>query len=330
MSRGLLEPWLERKTGLGPELEPKAVEAWQMARFRQLLAYVRAHSPFYRRLYQDVDGSRLRRYGDLAPLPLLCAEDLRQQGGEMLCVPQTEIQRIVTLSTSGSSGPPKRVCFSAADLELTVDFFSYGMSTMTGPDKRVMIFLPGNNPDGLCDLLTRGLRRIQAQPLVYGLVKDLPDAAAALRAFQPHCLVGMPRQMLSLAQACPELRPEVVLFSAENVHEPMRQALAQLWPARVLANWAMTETGYGAGLECRPAGGYHLRHGDLLVEIIDPESGRPLPPGQQGEIVFTTLTREAMPLLRYRSGDFARMIAEPCPCGSALFRLGPVLGHDKY
>jgi len=329
MSGGVLDSWIGARAKLGPEPDPAALVRYQLAQFRQLLDYVRARSPFYQQLYQGIDSSRLRTLADLAELPLIAAGDLRQRGGELLCLPQTQVQRIVTLATSGSSGPPKRLYFSAADLELTMDFFAHGMATMTGNGKRVMICLPGSNPDGLCDLLARGLRRFGAEPLLYGMVSDSAAAAETLRVFRPHCLVGMPRQMLALARLCPEQRPETVLLSAENIPEPLRQELAALWRTTVLAHWGMTETGYGGAVECRPGNGYHLRHADLLVEIIDPESGRPVPPGASGEIVFTTLTREAMPLLRYRSNDLSYLICEPCACGSPLPRLGPVQGHDK-
>jgi len=329
MSGGVLDSWVGARADLGSEPDPAALAGYQLARFRQLLDYARERSPFYQRLYQGIDSGRLRTLADLAALPPLSAEDLRREGGQLLCLPQTRVQRIVTLATSGSSGPPKRLFFSAADLELTVDFFAHGMATMTGRGKRVMICLPGSNPDGLCDLLARGLRRFGAEPLLYGMVSDPAAAAESLRGFRPHCLVGMPRQLLALARLCPEQRPETVLLSAENIPEPLRQELAELWRAQVLAHWGMTETGYGGAVECRPGGGYHLRHADLLVEIIDPASGRPALPGESGEIVFTTLTREAMPLLRYRSNDFSRLINEPCACGSRLPRLGPVQGHDK-
>ena len=77
-------------------------------------------------------------------------------------------------------------------------------------------------------------------------------------------------------------------------------------------------------MACRERAGYHPREADLFFEIVDPSTGEVLPDGVPGEIVFTTLTRRAMPLIRYRTGDFSRWIPEPCPCGSVLKRLGKV------
>ena len=89
----------------------------------------------------------------------------------------------------------------------------------------------------------------------------------------------------------------------------------------------MTEMGWGGGVECEARDGYHLREADLFVEIVDPETGRPLPDGESGEIVVTTLTRAGMPLVRYRTGDISRFHTSPCPCGTVLKRLDRITGR---
>jgi phenylacetate-CoA ligase len=91
----------------------------------------------------------------------------------------------------------------------------------------------------------------------------------------------------------------------------------------------MTEMGFGAAMSCAAQDGYHLREADLLFEIIDPVSGKPLPNGHMGEVVFTTLNHQAMPLIRYRTGDLAAIINRPCPCGSKLRRMAWVQGRKK-
>ena len=89
----------------------------------------------------------------------------------------------------------------------------------------------------------------------------------------------------------------------------------------------MTEMGYGGGVECEALNGYHLREADLLFEIIDTETGRPVPNGYYGEVVFTTLTRRAMPLIRYRTGDIAAFSPSPCACGTILKTMKQVKGR---
>ena len=86
----------------------------------------------------------------------------------------------------------------------------------------------------------------------------------------------------------------------------------------------MTEMGLGGGVDCAAHMGYHLREADLYFEIIDPTTGEPLPDGETGEIVFTTLHRTAMPLIRYRTGDLSRFLPGPCGCGTILKRLDRV------
>ena len=89
----------------------------------------------------------------------------------------------------------------------------------------------------------------------------------------------------------------------------------------------MTEMGLGGAVDCRARCGCHIREADIYIEIVDPTTGQPMPDGKQGEVVFTTLTRNGMPLIRYRTGDLSRIIAEPCPCGTILRRLAWVSGR---
>jgi phenylacetate-coenzyme A ligase PaaK-like adenylate-forming protein len=118
-----------------------------------------------------------------------------------------------------------------------------------------------------------------------------------------------------------------VLLSTDYVPMAIKQKLEQHWGCRVFGHYGMTETGLGGGVECQAENGYHLREADLYTEIVDPETGQPVPDGLPGEVVFTTLTRQGMPLVRYRTGDLARILTEPCPCGTLLKRLERVQGR---
>jgi phenylacetate-coenzyme A ligase PaaK-like adenylate-forming protein len=91
----------------------------------------------------------------------------------------------------------------------------------------------------------------------------------------------------------------------------------------------MTEMGLGGGVDCEAHAGYHLREADLYLEVIDPESGVPLPAGESGEIVVTTLTRQGMPFIRYRTGDLSRLLPDRCPCGTVLQRMDRVRGRKS-
>lgn len=333
-----IDKWIAERTGFGENLSQSNMKQYQLKKLRQIMGYAQEHSPFYRKLYENIDISSLNSIDDLEGLPLIGSEDIVLQGNQMVCLDRSQIKRIVTLTSSGSTAAPKRVFFSADDLELTVDFFANGMATMTGEGERVMICMPCDKPDGIGDLLARGLERIGAKPYRYGAIFDYNDAAAVMQKLVPDCLVGIPGQIMRLAVHTPQMRPAVVLLSADFIPDAIRVRLADIWHCEVYAHYGMTESGLGGGVECGAHSGYHLRHADLLFEIIDPVTGKQKPDGQRGEVVFTTLNRRAMPLIRYRIGDISRIIANPCPCGSNLERLGKVdgryaniinLGEDK-
>jgi phenylacetate-coenzyme A ligase PaaK-like adenylate-forming protein len=146
------------------------------------------------------------------------------------------------------------------------------------------------------------------------------------------CLVGLPVQVLGLARhpeakRIPAGQIKSVLLSADYVPRAVVREIAAAWGAGVYEHYGMTEMGYGGGVQCAAQAGYHLREADLYFEVVDPLSGRPLAPGQMGEVVFTTLTREGLPLIRYRTGDLSRFIEEPCPCGTALRSLEKIRGR---
>lgn len=118
-----------------------------------------------------------------------------------------------------------------------------------------------------------------------------------------------------------------VLLSTDYVPSAIVSELGPAWGCQVYNHYGMTEMGGGGG-EYEAREGYHLREAGLYFEVIDPRTGEPLPDGETGELVFTTLTRKGMPLIRYLTGDVARLISEPCPCGSALRRLSIVNGRS--
>lgn len=329
-----LENWIGGKVlpPGSPPLTRRQIEAHQLDRLRKTVSYVRKSSPFYRTLLSGTDPDGIKDFGDFSRLPFTTPSDVKAQGMRLLCTSQDSIERIVTLQSSGTTGESKRLFFTANDLELTVDFFQHGMSTMVDPGATVIVFLPGERPDSVGDLLKRGLERMGVKTVIHGPVRDQAAARAEILQHESPCLVGIPTQMLALArgqgaQAVPHGWVSSVLLSTDYVPTAIQKALESAWGCRVFTHYGMTETGLGGGVECEERNGYHLREADLYTEIVDPETGEPVPDGLPGEVVFTTLTREGMPLVRYRTGDWARMLTEPCPCGSVLKRLGRVQGR---
>ncbi len=279
------------------------------------LEYASSRSSFYAHL---ADTPPLRSLDELSSLPLISAEDITHRGKEMLCVSASQIQRIVSLQTSGTQSEPKRIYFSRGDLCRTVDFFAEGMGWMCEKGDKVGILLPCSVPDGVGDLLARGLEKLGARPLRLGLVENPALLAKTLLEEKPAVLVGMPWQIRLLALALPDLRPKAVLLSADYVPESIYPLLEEIWGCRVLSHFGMTETCFGCAVESMLHRGMHLRRDEFYAEIIDPESGNILPAGAIGELVLTTLRREAMPLIRYRTGDYARLSKERSSCIEAV------------
>ena len=334
MKKTPMEEWICRKvlpTGEGP-LTPQLLERYQLKKLREVVSYTMHMSPFYRRLFAGTEDLGLEDLTAFSRLPFTTPGDVREQGMRLLCTSQDEIGRVVTLQTSGTTGDAKRVCFTAEDLELTVDFFRHGMATMVATGAIVIIFLPGERPDSVGDLLSRALVRSGINAIVWGPVRDLSEARAEILRHTSPCLVGIPTQILALARgdvagAIPQGWVESVLLSTDYVPTAITEELERLWGCRVFGHYGLTETGLGGGVECEAGDGYHLREADLYTEIVDPDTGRPVPDGRFGEVVFTTLTRQGMPLVRYRTGDLARILPDPCPCGTVLKRLGRVQGR---
>jgi phenylacetate-coenzyme A ligase PaaK-like adenylate-forming protein len=255
------------------------------------------------------------------------AEDILLRGNELCRLSQKDIRRIVTLKTSGSYGAPKRLYFSDSDIEHTVDFFAEGMKFMCGEGDNVLICMGNTLPDGIGTLLSEGLERIGAKPNLFGGISDYAAAADCCRETRPHTLVGIPSQLRRLALTAPDLRPANVLLSADYIAESVVKTLTRIWETRVFTHYGLTESGLGFAVQCPALEGQHIRHDEFTVEIIDPNTGENLPDGEWGEIVFTTLRREAMPLFRYRTGDISRLISAPCKCGHDKPRLDRVLGR---
>lgn len=322
-----LDQWINQKIeGPAGVLLREELEKYQLLRLKETLRLVQAQSPFYQALLAGVEVEDIKGLEELERIPFTFPENLRAEPFSFLCVRPEEISRIVTLSTSGTTGDPKRFFFTREDQELTIDFFHHGMSTLVGPGDSVLILLPGERPGSVGDLLQQALGRLGVSAAIHGPVRDAEDTLAQINEHKYTCLVGIPTQVLSLArhERAGYKRGaslKTVLLSTDYVPRSIVKAVEDSWDCRVYNHYGMTETGLGGGVECAALSGYHLREADLLFEVVDPQTGKAVADGMEGEVVFTTLTRRGMPLIRYRTGDYSRFIPEPCPCGTALKRL---------
>ncbi|MBO4289192.1 MAG: methyltransferase domain-containing protein [Lachnospiraceae bacterium] len=277
------------------------------------------------------------RYLELAEqtkdLPFTAEEALTGSRPRLLSAEPKDIARIITVDTSGSTGEKKRIYFTDEDLQRTADFFTTGMAPMIREGDRVTVFMRGTGTYSIAGLLKIAVERLGGSVENYGEIRDLAHAAAAAEGAD--CLVMLPGDAAALAALYPGLRPKSVLLSADYIPQAVTQRVTRAWNCRLFRHWGMTETGYGGAVTSEAEGPYLLRR-DLFAEIADPESGRRLPFGEQGEIVITTVGREGMPFTRYRTGDLGRLVIDingrpgltdlrgrlsdevPLPCGRSI------------
>ncbi len=332
MKKTTLDGWIDATIGPGTTLEE-----YQLRMLRKTLALVRRHSRYGAEKFAAVSPEEIHTLADVHKLPFTTAKEVAEYGQGMLCVGGREIHRIVTIPTSGTSGAAKRLFFTQEDQELTRDFFHHGMLNLTGPGGRVLVLLPCDTPGNTGALLCEALGRVPAEALPFGIVtaENADEAEALLLESEADAIVGIPTQLLWLAggplAGCIRRagRLKSALLATDHVPAPLAKRIEQAWGCRVFEHYGLTESGLGGGVSCEAQGGYHLREADLLVEIVDAETGQPLPDGQEGEVVFTTLTRRAMPLIRYRTGDRACFSLRPCACGSSLRTLCRVEGRSR-
>jgi phenylacetate-coenzyme A ligase PaaK-like adenylate-forming protein len=189
-----------------------------------------------------------------------------------------------------------------------------------------MILLPGDRPNSVGDLLAKALLRMNVFSEIHGFVYNPQSTVDAIINNEINCLVGVPVQVLSLVRCGngkERLKNKIkaILLTTDHVPKAIVEVLTNSLNCAVYNHYGMTEMGWGGGVECEAHDDYHMREADLFIEIVDPKTGRILPDGKTGEIVITTLSRDGMPLIRYRTGDMSMFHTSICPCGTILKRM---------
>jgi phenylacetate-coenzyme A ligase PaaK-like adenylate-forming protein len=325
----MIDAWIKAKIGLPGHcaLTRESIEAWQADRLRRTLAHMVAHSPFYSSLLSGISLDKdILSISDACKLPFTDEDDLTRDGHRMVCTSASEVSRIVTLPTSGTTGAPKRIFFTEADQELMIDYIHHGLAIMAGAEDVFLVLMPCERPGSVGDLVRIGLERGGVRVIPRGILPfDGSRDAEMLDMMEQEgisSLLATASAALRLSEKSRgRLRLRSVLLSAEYVSSEARAAIEANWGCLVYEHYGMTEMGLGGAMACAAREGYHPREADLLFEIVDPQTGAVLPDGEWGEVVFTTLTREAMPFVRYRTGDRGRFLPGQCPCGSVLKRL---------
>ena len=334
MGRSHLDCWLAGR--MDRDTVPSGLElrGWLLERLRTLVDHARHGSPFYGRHLAGVRGAELNSLEDFARLPMITPEHLRANPDALLSVSRDEIERVVTLSSSGTTGEPKRIFHTTDDLAATVDFFGWGMANMVEPGGTALVLLPGARPGGVGQLLDEALSRHGSRAVALGELTDAGAAVDRCLAEDASCVVGSPAHVNLLSHAweargLPKGAIRSALLCWDVIPDAVRSSVAERLGCRVFRHWGMIETGLGGAVECAPGSGMHLRETDVYVEIVDPRTGALMPDGEFGDMVVTTPLKLGMPLIRYRTGDVGRILAGECPCGSPLRRLDPLVRRRR-
>ena len=309
-------------------LSKKDIVNYNIRKFNETIKRAKK-SDFYAEKLKNINN--IQNIDDIKKIPFTDEEDIRKHYKKMLCVPIGEIERIVHINTSGSTGNSKTIFFSKKDLEYTVNFFMHGLSQISGRNDKMLILMPFKNENSVGDLVAKSVLRLGIQPLKHGLIENFDDTLEKLKISDS--LVGSPVQILALARYSKfkkrNKKLKGILISSDFVLKDLIDEIEEIFQCKVYNHYGMTETAYGCAVECNFHLGMHPRENDIYLEIIDPVSNENTADGEYGEIVLTSFNREAMPLIRYKTGDRGRFLKNSCDCHSDLKCLDYISGRIK-
>jgi phenylacetate-CoA ligase len=312
------------------------VEQLQLERLQSTLNRVYRNVAFYKKRFDrlKIPPDEIQTIQNLARFPLTAKEDLRESYPYgMFALPLREVVRIH--SSSGVTGKPTVTGYTKNDLhhwgQLTARVLAAG--GVTKDDVVQITFKYG--------LFTGAFGLHQGAELIGASVIPMSTGntrkqVLIMQDYKTTALVGTPSYALLLARYMEKeginpksLSLKLGLFGAEPCPEPMRKEIEERLSISATDNYGVSEVmGPGVSAECEYKNGLHLYEDHFIPEVIDPQTLQVLPPGAEGELVLTTLTKEAFPLVRYRTRDITSLDYSPCPCGRTQVRMKKVLGRS--
>ena len=311
------------------------IQQLQLERLQANMNRAYRNVAFYRQRFEElgISPEDIQSLDDLQNLPLTEKDDLRAgYPYAMFAVPLREVVRIHM--SSGTTGQPIVVGYTSNDLRHWTDLVARSLAAVgvTKDDVVQIFFGYGMFTAGFGYHHAADALGASVIPVSLG---DTHQEVAVVRDFRTTVIIGTPYYALSLAAATEELGVDpnelslrIGLFGGEAWDESVRQHIETRLFIKAYDIYGLVEIGgLGVSFECPERAGLHIAEDQFLVEVIDPDTGRALTPGEEGELVFTTLNKEAFPLLRYRSGDLSSLNIEPCPCGRTHARMSRVSRH---
>jgi phenylacetate-CoA ligase len=315
-----------------------AQQAHQYNALKELLAYIKGHSAFYKKLLQHTDINSIKTIEDLQLIPTTSKADMQAHNWDFLCVPKEEIKEYT--ATSGTMGRPVTIALTENDLQrLSYNEHQSFLCADGGPQDiyQLMLTLDRQFMAGMA--YYSGIRRLGA-----ALARTGPGLPAmqweTIMRLQVNSIVAVPSFILKMIEWAMEHNIALEASPVKKIiciGESLRNADLELnalgkkiydqWPVQLYSTYASTEM-QTAFTECNAGRGGHEQPDLIIAEILD-EEGKPVAPGEYGEVVITTLGIEGMPLLRYRTGDICTFHETSCNCGRMSRRLSPVLGRKQ-
>lgn len=316
-------------------MDRRQLRQLQQNSLQQVLERAYQRVPMYHQRFQQagIKPADIRRLEDLQQLPFTTKSDLRDNYPfGLFAVPPEEVVRVH--ASSGTTGKPTVVGYSRQDIENWSNLVARCL-VMAGAGKSSVVQIAYGY-----GLFTGGLG------LHYGAEKlgavtvpvsggNTPRQIMLMADFGTEILACTPSYALYLAETMEkmeipreQIRLKAGVFGAEPWSQQMRLAIENKLQIKAYDIYGLSEImGPGVGMECSEQNGLHIFEDHFLAEIIDPDSGAVLPPGSKGELVLTTLSKEALPMLRYRTRDIAVLDDAPCPCGRTHVRMEKVMGR---
>ncbi len=313
----------------------EALQQLQLERLQATLVRVYMNVPFYRKKFDElgIDPDSFRSLEDLSKLPFTTKDDLRlSYPYGMFAVPMREVVRIQT--SSGTTGMPTVVVYTRNDIKTWSNLAARILVAggVTQNDIVQIAFDYGLFSGALG--FHYGAERIGASVIPISTVNTRRQVKI-MQDFKTTALMCTPGYALSIAETIKEMDINVNslslkygLFGAEPWSEAIRNELQEKLKIIATDNYGLSEVmGPGVAGECLERNGLHINEDHFLVEIVNPETLEPLPEGETGELVITTLTKEAFPVIRFRTRDLTSIITEPCKCGRTFYRMSKVMGR---
>ncbi|TFG89954.1 MAG: phenylacetate--CoA ligase family protein [Candidatus Atribacteria bacterium] len=315
----------------------RALEELQLKRLKQTVRQAYKNIPFYKKSLSKlhIAPKDITSLKDIQKLPFTTREDLREHYPfGMLAVPKEQVVRLHT--SSGTTGKPKAIFFSKKDVDRAAELIA-----------RCLIMTGINKGDVLQNMMTYGLFT-GALVMHYGAEKvgvlvipagpgNTKRQIALMQDFRTTTLHVTPSYALYLASVIHNegLDPKKDLFlrraymGSEPYSEETRIKIETSLGIDVYNSYGLSEmNGPGVAFECMEKNGMHLWEDNFIMELIDPDTGEKMPEGEKGELVLTTLYREAMPILRYRTRDIVTIIPGRCKCGRTHRRISRIIGRS--